>query len=82
MIRNYLVITLRNVLKYKSYSFTNILGLSIGIACCLLILLYIQDEMSYDKYHENADRIYRVTREFLNPDGTTNLHLGPVAPPF
>ena len=82
MIKNYLKITIRNILKFKSYSAINIFGLSIGMACCIMILVFVMDELSYDRYHENADRIYRVTREFLNADGTTNLHLGPIAPPF
>ena len=60
MIKNYFKIAFRNLLKYKGYSFINILGLAIGIACCLLILLFVQDELNYDKYNEKADRIYRV----------------------
>lgn len=60
MFKNYLKIAVRNLLKYKAYSIINVSGLAIGIACCLLILLYIQDELSYDKFHVNADRIYRV----------------------
>ena len=47
-----------------------------------MIYLFIQDELSYDKHHTNADRIYRVTRNFLSPDGSVNLHLGHLAPPF
>jgi putative ABC transport system permease protein len=60
MVKNYLIIALRNIKKYKAYSFINILGLAIGISCCLSILLYVQDELSFDRYHENADRIYRL----------------------
>lgn len=82
MWKNYLVSALRNLGKNKGFSFINIAGLAVGMACCLLILLYIQDELSYDRYHENADRIYRATREWFNSDGTTSLHLGMVAPPF
>jgi putative ABC transport system permease protein len=52
------------------------------MAACILISLYILDELSYDTYHENTDRIYRISREFLNDDGVTNLHLGQIAPPF
>ncbi|MEE9500511.1 MAG: ABC transporter permease [Candidatus Aminicenantaceae bacterium] len=63
MFNNYLKIALRNIFKHKGYSLINIVGLAIGMACCLLILLYIQDELSYDRYHENADRIYRVIEE-------------------
>lgn len=60
MIHNYIKIALRNLLRHKFYSMINIIGLSVGIACCLLILLYIQHELSYDRYHEKADRIYRL----------------------
>jgi putative ABC transport system permease protein len=52
------------------------------MAACILISLYILDELSYDTYHENTERIYRISREFLNEDGVTNLHLGQIAPPF
>ena len=82
MFKNYVKITLRNVLKYKSYSLINILGLAIGITCCVLILLFVTDELSYDTYHDNADRTYRVTREWFNNDGSTSLHLARVAPPI
>jgi putative ABC transport system permease protein len=61
MLRNYLRIALRNILKHKSYAIVNIAGLAVGIACCLLILLYVQDELSYDRFHENAAQIYRAT---------------------
>ncbi|MCJ7579904.1 MAG: ABC transporter permease, partial [Candidatus Aminicenantes bacterium] len=81
MLKSYLRATLRNIKKYKGYSFINIMGLAIGMACCILILLYVFDEMSYDKFHKNHDRIYRVTRQWLNEDGVINLHLGHVAPP-
>ncbi|MGB3861634.1 MAG: ABC transporter permease, partial [Candidatus Aminicenantaceae bacterium] len=63
MFNNYLKIALRNIFKHKGYSLINIIGLAIGMACCLLILLYVQDELSYDRYHKNADRIYRVIEE-------------------
>lgn len=82
MFKNYLKIAFRNLLKYRAYSFINILGLTIGMTCCILILLYVQDELSYDRYNEKANRIYRVTREWLNQDGSTSLHLGHVAPPI
>ena len=60
MLRNYLKIALRNMKRYKGYSFINICGLAIGMACCILILLYVTDELSYDNYHEKGDRIYRI----------------------
>jgi putative ABC transport system permease protein len=61
MFKNYLKIALRNIRKHKGYSFINIAGLAVGITCCILILLWVQDELSYDRYHANADRIYRIT---------------------
>ncbi|GEO04560.1 ABC transporter permease [Adhaeribacter aerolatus] len=82
MFRNYLKIAFRNMLRHKVYSFINLFGLTVGLTCCLLITLYITNELSYDKYHAKADRIYRVTRNFVNQDGTVNLHLGNIAPPF
>jgi putative ABC transport system permease protein len=63
MLKNYLKIALRNLLRHKSYSFINIAGLAVGITCCLLILLFVQDELSYDRYHEKAERIYRLIVE-------------------
>jgi putative ABC transport system permease protein len=60
MLKNYLLITLRNLQKYKGYSFINIFGLAAAVAVCLLILLYVQNELSYDKFNKNYDRIYRV----------------------
>lgn len=60
MLKNYLKIALRNLLKFKIYSFINVIGLSIGIAACMMILLYIDDELSYDKFNKKADQIYRV----------------------
>ena len=70
MIRNYFKIAVRNLLRHKAYSFINVLGLAIGIACCLLIMLYVVDELSYDRFNKNADRIYRVTAE-LTQEGET-----------
>ena len=61
MIRNYIKIAIRNLLKDSFYSSINIFGLSIGITTCLMILLYINHELSYDKFHRDHDRIYRVT---------------------
>lgn len=62
MIINYLKVTLRYIIKHKAYSFINVFGLATGIACCLLILLWVEDELSYDSFNEKSDRLYRVTR--------------------
>ena len=67
MFKNYIKIALRNFLKHKGFSFINIFGLAIGVACCFLIVLYVLDEVSYDQYHEKAEQIYRVgIRGFIN----------------
>ena len=63
MLRNYLLIAIRNLLRHKVYSAINILGLAVGMGCCVLILLFVNDELSYDQHHEKGDRIYRVLRE-------------------
>ncbi len=60
MFKNYIKVALRNLQRHKGFSFINIVGLAIGIACCLLIFLYVADESSYDKFHENAGRIHRI----------------------
>ncbi|MBI1227229.1 MAG: FtsX-like permease family protein [Bacteroidetes bacterium] len=82
MFQNYFKIALRNLLKYKSISAINLFGLTIGLASCLLIGLYITNELSFDRYHAKSDRIWRVNREFFGKDGGSLLHLGHVAPPF
>jgi len=82
MYRNYLKIAFRNMLKSKAYSFINVTGLAVGMAATILILLFVQHELSYDKYLEDSDRIFRVTRAWYNEDGEVSLHLGEVAPPF
>ncbi len=82
MIKNYLTVALRAIFRNKLSSFINIFGLALAMTCSILIYLFIKDELSYDRYHTHADRIYRVTRNFLSPDGSVNLHLGHLAPPF
>ena len=63
MFRNYLIIALRNLKRQKTFGAINILGLAIGLGTCILIVLYIQDELSFDGWHAKGDRIYRVIRE-------------------
>lgn len=63
MLRNYLKIAIRNVSKHKGYSFINVFGLAVGICCCLLIFLYVKDELTYDRYQSNIDNIYRINSE-------------------
>jgi len=70
MLKNYFKIALRSLLRHKSISFINIVGLAVGIASCLLVLLFVQDELSYDRYNKDADRIYRIAKDFGNDDGS------------
>ena len=65
MLYNYLKIALRHLLRHKAFSFINLFGLAVGITCCLLIFLFIQDELSYDRFHPNANRIYRIHKTNL-----------------
>jgi predicted permease len=75
MFKNYFKITWRNIKNSKIYSFINIMGLAVGMACCILILLWIQDELSYDKFHKNYSDIYRTIPELQN----TKLSANPLA---
>jgi len=70
MFRNYLKIALRNLKNRKGFAFINVFGLAIGIACCLLIAVYVFHELSYDQFHEKADRIYRVTQKTVTSSKT------------
>jgi putative ABC transport system permease protein len=71
MLINYLKIALRNLMKYKSNSIINILGLSLGISIFILIYLYVQNELSYDNFNNNRDRVYRIIHEEYTPDKDT-----------
>jgi putative ABC transport system permease protein len=77
MLKNYLRITYRNLIKYKSYSSINIFGLSLGIACCILIYAYIGYELSYDRYHKNAENIYRIVSQRVTMGKTSILATTP-----
>lgn len=74
MIRNYIKIAFRNLFKNKVYSSINIFGLAIGIACCLLIGMYVINEWSYDTFHSKSDRIYRAWVNETTPDGREILN--------
>ena len=63
MLRNYMIVAMRNLVRHMGYSLINVLGLAIGMATCILIVRYVQDELSFDGWHTKADRIYRVIRE-------------------
>jgi len=78
MYKNYLLIALRNLNKNKGFSFINIFGLSIGITSCLLIMLFVHDELSFDKYNENSDRIYRLAYSGINRGRQINTARTPI----
>lgn len=78
MITNYLKIALRNFRRHKGYSFINIAGFAMGMACCMLILIYVRQELSFDRYHENADRLYRVAIDIRTQ--TSNREFAPITP--
>ncbi len=77
MFKNYLKIALRNLLKHKTYSLINIAGLAVGLACCLLISLYVKDELSYDRYHAKAERIFKVVTDSRRPEKESKFALTP-----
>jgi len=81
MLKNYVMIVLRNIKKYKMYSFISIAGLAIGMACCILIIHYVQDELSYDRYHKKADRIYRLV-DALDESKPTSRYFALSSAPF
>jgi putative ABC transport system permease protein len=81
MLKNYLKTALRNIKKYRIYSFINIAGLAIGMACCILIILFVQDELSYDRHHRNADRIYRLV-DGLDVDKPSSRYFALSSAPF
>ena len=68
MLRSHLKIALRHLARHKVYAFVNAAGLAVGIACFLLIALYVRHELSYDAYHEHAERVFRVTREWVDDE--------------
>jgi putative ABC transport system permease protein len=68
MLKNYLKLAFRNLVKDKFYSLINILGLTIGVTCGMLLFLYVADELSYDRYHQKASRIYRIVSYIREPD--------------
>lgn len=78
MLSNYLKIAWRNIVGSPLFSAINVIGLAIGLACCIIITMFVRYETSYDKHWQDADRIYRVTRDFFGND----LKLAAVAPPI
>ena len=82
MIKNYLKVALRSILRSRLTSFINLMGLTLAMTAAVLIYFFIADEVSYDRYHTKADRTYRITREFFDREGASSLHLCTVAPPI
>ena len=80
MFKNYLITALRNIIRQKGYALINIAGLAIGMVSCLLILLYIQEELSYDRFHENGKDIYRLAIEYTSPNGERSVQTSPHPP--
>jgi putative ABC transport system permease protein len=72
MFGNYLRVAYRNLIRSKLYTAISVAGLAAGIACCILIFLYVQDELSYDRFHHNAKNIYRIIRVRTSPDGSVS----------
>src|SRR5215210_534986 len=70
MLRNYFKTAFRNLWKNRGFSFINIFGLATGIACSLLIFLFVKDELSYDRFHKDADNVFRIVKDFVNDDGS------------
>lgn len=68
MLANYIKIALRNFRRHPGYTLINVCGLAVGIACCMLILLFVRDELSYDRFHERAERVYRVAMNAYIPN--------------
>ncbi|HLA63738.1 MAG TPA: ABC transporter permease [Rhodothermales bacterium] len=82
MLRNHIRVALRHLARQKGYTALNVVGLAVGLVCCGFIALYVQDERSYDRHHEHADRVYRLVRE-IGLDTGTSLEAttsGPMAP--
>ncbi len=83
MFRNYFTVAVRNIIKHKGYSFINTAGLAVGMASCILILLWVYDEISYDGFHENAESISRIIQEVhtsneVSMEAGTSGKLGPM----
>ena len=69
MIKNYFVVAIRNLMRKKLYTFINVFGLGLGLACCILMALFVKHEWSRDQFHENHDQMFRLVAQRLQPDG-------------
>lgn len=80
MFKNYLMVAVRNLLRHKMYSFINIAGLAIGIACTMLILLFVMDELSYEMHHPDVERMYRIIQKTERPGSDPYVSEGASGP--
>ena len=80
MLRNYIKIAFRNLVKNKVFSLINVLGLAIGVSACLVIYLLVSFELSFENFQPDHERIYRITSGFKNPEGNVQLNAGLSAP--
>jgi len=80
MIANYIKIAFRQMFRYKTYSSINIVGLAVGIACCLFAFMYVSHELSYDRYHRDADRVFRIAQRIQKEEA--ELETARVATPL
>ncbi|HMB93897.1 MAG TPA: ABC transporter permease, partial [Rhodothermales bacterium] len=83
MLRNYFRVAFRNLRKHTGYTFINVVGLTVGIACCVMIMLFVQSELGFDRFHANADRLYRLNKVVTPQTGGTERHVissGPMGP--
>ena len=81
MFKNYLKLAFRNLWKQRLFSFLNVLGLAIGMACCFLIVQYVQHEKSYDQFHANLDRLYRINYQAIFAGDVTLARIPPAFAP-
>jgi len=77
MLFNYIKVAFRNIFRHKGYTLLNVVGLALGITCCLLILMWVMDELSYDQFHENKNRIYRVEQDQFYSGSVFHVNVTP-----
>ena len=77
MWQNYVKMGVRNLVKHRAFAFLNVFGLTLGLAACFLIVMWIQDEVSFNKYHEHGDQIYRVKRNMFHNGGVETTSATP-----
>lgn len=77
MFKNYLKIAYRNIIKQKAYTLINVMGLALGLASCILVGLFIWQDLNYDNYHENGENIYRLSMKNITPSGTSHMAESP-----